>query len=142
MPIALNQIYQISGFLLLVCALFLACSVGSYSPDDPAWNTYVSQGGQVIRNLGGAVGARLADVGLQMFGSAVLLLVGLGIVEAWYLMRQELRSSVVVAWRGLVLLIAGSTALHLLFRGDPFFAPHVLAGGISGQWLAVFCTTY
>lgn len=142
MPIALSKVCQFSGFLLLVCALFLAFSVGSYSPHDPAWNTYVSQGGQMIRNLGGAVGANLADVGLQMFGSAVVLLVGIGIMEAWYLMRQQLRSSIAVAWRGLVLLIAGSTALHLLFRGDPFFAPHVLAGGISGQWLAAFCTTY
>jgi len=142
MPIALSKVYQFSGFLLLVCALFLACSVGSYSPHDPAWNTYVSRGGQAIRNLGGAVGASLADMGLQMFGSAVVLLVGIGVVEAWYLMRQQLRSSIAVAWRGLVLLIAGCTALHLLFRGDPFFAPYVLAGGISGQWLAAFCTTY
>jgi hypothetical protein len=142
MPIALSKVCQFSGFLLLVGALFLAFSVGSYSPHDPAWNTYVSQGGQAIRNLGGVVGASLADAGLQMFGSAVVLLVGLGIVEAWYLMHQQLRSSIAVAWRGFVLLIAGSTGLHLLFRGDPFFAPHVLAGGISGQWLAVFCTTY
>ena len=142
MPIALSKVYQVSGFLLLVCALFLACSVGSYSPHDPAWNTYVSQGGQVIRNLGGAVGASLADVGVQLFGSAVVLLIGIGIMEAWYLMRQQVRSSIAVAWRGIVLLIAGSTGLHLLFQGDPFFAPHVLAGGISGQWLAAFCTTY
>ncbi|MDH3602260.1 MAG: DNA translocase FtsK, partial [Candidatus Tectomicrobia bacterium] len=61
---------------------------------------------------------------------------------AWYLMRRQLRSGVAVVWRGFVILIAGSTALHLLFRGDPFFAPHVLAGGISGQWLAAFCTRY
>ncbi len=142
MSIALSKFCQISGFILLVIALFLVCSVGSYSPEDSAWNAYISASGQNVHNLGGRVGARLSDVGLQLFGSAMVVLIVTGFMEAWYLMRRQLRSGLAVAWRGLVLLAAVSTAMHLMFRSDPLFGPHILAGGISGQWLADLCFAY
>ena len=40
----LGKLYQISGFVLLVAMLFAGFSVCSYSPEDPAWNQYVSDG--------------------------------------------------------------------------------------------------
>lgn len=142
MPIAYDKISQIGGFLLLVIALFLGFSISSYSPDDPAWNTYTSPGAYEIRNLGGRVGAKLADLSLQLFGTTVVLVVGIGLVEAWYLMRRQWRSGLAVAWRGLLLLIAASSALHLFFQNDPVFASYVAAGGISGHWFASLGLTY
>jgi S-DNA-T family DNA segregation ATPase FtsK/SpoIIIE len=136
MPIAIRKICQISGFLLLVSMLFLALSVWSYSPHDPAWNHYVSHKETVVRNLGGIVGATLADWCLQLLGSAIFLLVGLGGVVAWYVMQQQWQTTLSVVWRGLVCLVALSTAAQLLGRRDPFFGPEVLLGGVSGQWLA------
>ncbi len=142
MSVAVSKMCQFSGFLLLVSTLFLALSVCSYSPDDPAWNYYVSHGGQVVRNLGGAVGASLADWGLQMFGSTIILLAGISAIEAWYLMRQRLHCTLAVAWRGLVLLAAVSTAAQIGLGRDPFFGSHMSAGGVGGQWLASVSLKY
>ena len=142
MPVAVSKMCQTGGFLLLVSMLFFACSVWSYFPGDPTWNHYVSHGQDVVRNLGGAVGAVLADWGLQMLGSTILLLTTVGALGAWYLMRRRIRQTVAVAWRGLVLLAAVSTATQLIFRSDPLFGSEVLAGGISGRWLAQISVKY
>ena len=65
MPIMLKKVCQVGGFLLLISLLFLALSVASYSFNDPTWNHYMSYRGGEIYNLGGMVGAALADLSLQ-----------------------------------------------------------------------------
>ncbi len=142
MSMRLGKLYQISGFLLLVAMLFAGFSVGSYSPEDPAWNQYVSYGQDRVRNLGGAVGAALADIGLQGLGSSVVLLLVMGVWAGWSLMHQRLQRTVEVVCRGLLLVAAVSTGTHILFDQDPFFGPSFLAGGVSGQWLAAICLHY
>jgi DNA segregation ATPase FtsK/SpoIIIE, S-DNA-T family len=142
MSVAVRKVCQISGFLLLVSMLFVALSVGSYSASDPAWNHYVSHGAAVVQNLGGIMGAYVADVALFLLGSMVFLLVGMAVGTAWYLMRQHLRAALSIAWRGLVCLAAVSMTAQMLFASDPFFGPEVLAGGTVGQWLASMSVHY
>jgi S-DNA-T family DNA segregation ATPase FtsK/SpoIIIE len=142
MSMRLGKLCQISGFLLLVAMLFAGFSVYSYSPDDPAWNQYVSYGRDRVQNLGGVVGAALADIGLQGLGSSVVLLLGMGLLAGWSLMRQRLQRTVEVVCRGLILVAAVSTGTHIIFGEDPFFGPSFLAGGVSGQWLAAVCLHY
>ena len=138
----LGKLCQISGFLLLATMLFAGFSIYSYSPTDPAWNQYVSYGQQRVQNLGGAVGAALADIGLQGLGSSVVLLLGVGVWAALSLMRQRFKRMAEVLCRGLLLVAAVSAGAHILFGRDPFFGPSLLAGGVSGQWLAAICVTY
>ncbi len=142
MSMKLGKLYQISGFLLLVAMLFAGFSVYSYSPEDPAWNQYVSSGQDRVHNLGGAVGAALADVGLQSLGSSIVLFLGTGVLAGWSLMRQHVRRALEVVCRGLILVAAVSTGSHILFGRDPFFGPAILAGGVSGQWLAAIGLNY
>ncbi|PON18889.1 hypothetical protein C2W62_05675 [Candidatus Entotheonella serta] len=142
MSMRLDKLYQISGFVLLVAMLFAGFSVYSYSPDDPAWNQYVSYGEDRVQNLGGAVGAALADIGLQGLGSSVVLFLGMGLWAAWALMQQRLQRVVEVVCRGLILVAAVSTGTHIIFGQDPFFGSPFLAGGVSGQWLAAVCLNY
>ena len=138
----LGKLCQISGFLLLATMLFAGFSIYSYSPTDPAWNQYVSYGQQRVQNLGGAVGAALADIGLQGLGSSVVLLLGVGLWMGWSLMRRRFKHMAEVLCRGLLLVAAVSTGAHILFGRDPFFGPSLLAGGVSGQWLAAICVNY
>ncbi len=142
MSAVVKKLCQIGGFLLLVSMLFVLCSVWSYTPTDPTWNQYVSGKVAVVRNLGGVVGAVLADWGLQALGSAVTLLVGIGALSAWYIMRRRLRVAVAVMWRGMVFLAAVSMLGHLVWGRDPFFGTEVQAGGVSGQWLVETSVKY
>ena len=69
MLVMTRRMSQLMGFLILVSMIFVLLSVGSYSLNDPAWNHYTSQKVIDVENLGGRVGAFLADWGLQLFGS-------------------------------------------------------------------------
>ena len=142
MSVSVRKVCQISGFLLLVSMLFVVLSVWSYSSSDPAWNHYVSHGTAVVQNLGGVMGAYVADVALFLLGSMVFLLLGMAAWTAWYLMHQHLRAALSIAWRGLVCLAAVSMMVQMLFASDPFFGPEVLAGGTVGQWLASMSVQY
>ena len=77
MPMAMRKLCQMSGFFLLISALFLALSVVSYSYDDPSWNYYLSQENREVHNLGGMLGAISADWAVETLGSTVFVLVGM-----------------------------------------------------------------
>ena len=142
MLVMARRMSQVIGFLMLVSMIFVLLSVGSYSLDDPAWNHYTSQEMIKIENLGGRVGAFLADWGLQLFGSTVFVLIACTALGAVCLMRARMRPIVGAAWRGLLMVVAVSTLAHLYWVEDPFFKAGLLAGGASGQWLAEFLVPY
>jgi S-DNA-T family DNA segregation ATPase FtsK/SpoIIIE len=142
MPTAAKKACQVGGFLLLMSVLFFALSVSSYSAHDPTWNYYTSRAGLAVQNLGGIVGASLADWGLQALGSTAFLLVGIAGFGAWHLMQGRLLAVGAVVWRGGVLLAAVSAGSNSLLTTDPFFGPQMLAGGILGQWLASVLVHY
>ena len=142
MLVMARRMSQLMGFLILVSMIFVLLSVGSYSLDDPAWNYYTSQEAIDVENLGGRVGAFLADWGLQLFGSTVFVFIACTALGAICLMRARIRPIVRAAWRGLLLIVAVSMLAHLYWIDDPFFNAGLLAGGASGQWLAEFLVPY
>lgn len=75
------------GLLLLLAlsAAFLLLSLLSYSTADPAWRQ--SQGGLPASNLGGKVGAIVADISFSLFGYMSYLLALIPIV--WFLQRYK-----------------------------------------------------
>ena len=137
-----RRMSQLMGLLILVSMIFVLLSVASYSLDDPAWNHYVSREVINIENLGGRAGAFLADWGLQLFGSTVFVFIACAALGAICLMRARVRPIIGAAWRGLLLIVAASTLAHLYWLDDPFFEAGLLAGGVSGQWLAEFLLPY
>lgn len=74
---------DIALIFLAPALLYLVACLASYSPSDPGWSTAGSVTAP-LRNLGGSVGAVIADVLLNLFGYAAYLLpVILGAV-AWF----------------------------------------------------------
>ena len=142
MLVMTRRMSQLMGFLILASTIFVLLSVGSYSLDDPAWNHYTSREVINVENLGGRVGAFLADWGLQLFGSTVFVFIACMALGAICLMRARIKPIVGAAWRGLLLIVAVSTLAHLYWADDPFFEAGLLAGGASGQWLAEFLVSY
>src|SRR5262249_4922015 len=140
MPMMPRKVCQVGGCLLLLSTLFLVLSVSSYSPDDPSSNHYVSDGSSTIRQypLGVrtvlAVKARLADWALQTFGSGVALLAGIAVIGAWYLIRGHVRSTMAVAWRGLLFLVTVSACANLAFTSVLIRGTQFHAGGFGGKW--------
>src|SRR5881296_2058171 len=109
MPMVVRKVSQVVGLLLLMSTLFLVLSVSLYAPEAPNVNHYVSDGSIMIQSRGSAVRKALADWAdgaLQGFGSAVALLAGIAVIEAWCLLRGRLFTAVVVAGRGLLCFVA------------------------------------
>src|SRR5439155_13460287 len=140
---------HVVGTLLVVSTLFLVLSMSSYSPGDPTDNCYVSQGKNIVRNLGGVVGAELADWMLQAFGRTVVLLAGMAVIGAWCLFRGRFLTAAAVAWRGLLCFAAASACAYLTFTHEPMWGTakmlagehadctvQIFAGGMVGKWLA------
>ncbi|WP_313341785.1 DNA translocase FtsK 4TM domain-containing protein [Stenotrophomonas sp.] len=132
-----QRLWRDLGLIAIAPALlYLVASLFTYSAADPGW----SHTGSVvapIHNMGGRVGAWIADVLLQLFGYiAFVLPIVLGAL-AWFAMFGLKRESKgehdldpALRLVGLVgFLIAGTGFLHLrLFSGD---VAH--AGGILGR---------
>src|SRR5215470_19589493 len=139
MPMVVRKVSQIVGLFLLMSTLFLILSVSVYTPEAPNANHYVSDGNTLGQDRGGAVRQALAnwaDWALQGFGSVVVLLTGIAVIEACCLLRGRVYTAVVVAGRGLLCLVAASACADLAFTSIRIGGTPFLAGGIGGKWLA------
>jgi hypothetical protein len=139
MPMVVRKVSQIVGLLLLVSTLFLILSMSLYTPEAPNANHYVSDGSTIGQHRSGAVRKALADWAdwaLQGFGSVVVLLTGIAVIETCYLLRGRIGTAVVVAGRGLLCLAAVSACADLAFTSIRLGGTPFLAGGIGGKWLA------
>src|SRR5215468_10273987 len=139
MPMVVRKVSQIVGLLLLMSALFLILSVSLYTPEAPNANHYVSDSNTLGPDRGGVVRQALADWAdwaLQGFGSVVVLLTGIAVIDACCLLRGRICTAVAVAGRGLLCLVAVSACADLTFTSVHIGGTPFLAGGISGKWLA------
>jgi S-DNA-T family DNA segregation ATPase FtsK/SpoIIIE len=139
MPIVVRKVSQIVGLLLLVSTLFLILSVSLYTPEAPNANHYVRDGSTMVQQQGGVVRKALADWAdwaLQGFGSVVVLLTGIAVIDACCLLRGRIGTAVAVAGRGLLCLVAVSACADLTFTSIRIGGTPFLAGGLSGKWLA------
>jgi S-DNA-T family DNA segregation ATPase FtsK/SpoIIIE len=135
---------QEAGFLLFTgIALYLIVALVSYKVDDPAW-THTSPIGQV-GNLGGVLGARLADILLYFFGYlAYLFPLSIGLC-GWRLFRRGtlgVLDAEIVMFRLLGFFVAfaggcGLFSLHLTNRmGYLNGSPGGILGDVIGPSLA------
>ncbi|MBS0590840.1 MAG: DNA translocase FtsK 4TM domain-containing protein, partial [Proteobacteria bacterium] len=131
---------EVAIIVLLTVVVYLFACLASYSAQDPAWSHATSDTAK-LHNIGGRIGAYLADVTFWFFGYLAyafpLLLLGMGWV--WFRDRDgESDSALVPALRliGGVAFFIGGTGLAFLHFGDATAKLPAGAGGILGVGIA------
>jgi len=143
--------HEIALVLGAAALLFWLLALATYSQQDPAFST--SGAGSGVQNLGGHLGAWVADASYFLLGFSAWWCLAAG-VRAWLAslarwMRGEdaadaaSRRSKAAFWGGLALLLAASTGLEWsrLYRLEPNLPDHAggalgaTVGGWGVQWL-------
>lgn len=123
-------------------AIFALISMISYSPHDPSFHQFSSQGGD-IQNYGGLVGSYLADGLVRIFGTGAFVFPLVAILVGWAVIRrQEFRRWPLVLLFGSIFLSGLCALLALQFKHDPYFGTDIATGGLVGaqvsQWLVLW----
>ncbi|MBS0571307.1 MAG: DNA translocase FtsK 4TM domain-containing protein [Proteobacteria bacterium] len=127
-----------AAFLLLApVAVYLMLCLLTYSAEDPGWNHAAAQAAG-IHNLGGVIGAWIADIAFSLFGYLAyafpLLLFGVGAASFRNALPGQ-KSALEPTLRlvgGVAFFIGGSGLVHLQFSGASM-PPGVGAGGVLGE---------
>ena len=135
---AMQRRLREAAFLLLApVAVYLLLCLITYSTDDPGWN-HAAAHAQPVQNLGGAIGAWIADVAFSLFGflayafPLLLFTVGLALFRV---PGKDQKSSLEPTLRligGVAFFIGGTGLAHLQLAavGMP---PGIGAGGVLGE---------
>jgi S-DNA-T family DNA segregation ATPase FtsK/SpoIIIE len=133
-------------FVLLAAALYLSLVLSTFNRADPGWSHSIVAG--EIRNLGGRVGAWVADALLSLFGvSAWWWVVFLAVAAVWTLRRLDGRSegdrrSSLVAIVGFCVLLAASSGVEALRLHSLKVSLPLAPGGIVGDGVAKVLTGF
>ncbi|MHA7873655.1 MAG: DNA translocase FtsK 4TM domain-containing protein, partial [Hyphococcus sp.] len=129
-----NILMRAGGLALVLLGVWMTASLATFSISDPSLNTATAA---PVQNLGGAPGAALADLLLQLFGGGAFLLVPpMMIWGALAFLNGAPAETPPVFWRRLammsVTLVAGAAAIAAL--PTPAAWPFVAGpGGIAGD---------
>jgi S-DNA-T family DNA segregation ATPase FtsK/SpoIIIE len=122
---------ELQGMALGALGIFILLAFLTFNSADVSWNSYSNEGG--IHNLGGRLGAQLADLFFNCFGLASYLIPLALLYIAYTLFRFKeirLRSYKLSAACGLLFSLAG---LFAFFREKTdFFGQQVPTGGAVG----------
>ena len=111
-PTPFSRLNEIAGFLLLSLGLVVLLSLASYHVQDPSWDTATDAR---PLNLVGYPGAYLADLLLQSFGAAALLLpFGLFLLSWKWIRSEEFQAGGVKVFGFGLLLLAVSSGVSFL----------------------------
>jgi DNA segregation ATPase FtsK/SpoIIIE, S-DNA-T family len=123
-------------FVLVAAALYLSLVLATFNRADPGWSHNVAAG--EIRNLGGRVGAWIADILLYLFGISAWWWVVLAVFAAIWTFRRLDGSR--GDWRSLVISLVGFVVLLLASSGIEALRLHSLKvtlpqapGGLLGN---------
>ncbi|MDF0604046.1 DNA translocase FtsK 4TM domain-containing protein [Neisseriaceae bacterium TC5R-5] len=140
LPPQLTALLREAWWLLMaVLAVYLVLVLASYSPLDSAWSH--SSSDPTVRNYGGALGARLSDLLLYLFGLSAWWLVAFCLAAiAWGYRRMEsfgfkLTPLTVAAMLGFTLLLLSSAGLETLMLADKQLTLPLSAGGMFGHFI-------
>ena len=132
---------EITSILILGFAVFILICLASYSPNDPSWNT-VTTAGKQISNFGGRLGAKLADLLIQPFGlaSVVIPLYLLGVFLA---MMTTKKSPPWSSYPGALLLLLSTSIWASLIKPSLAYHQHMIkTGGVFGDLMSQFFLSY
>jgi S-DNA-T family DNA segregation ATPase FtsK/SpoIIIE len=133
---------EITALAWLALGMYLLLCLISFSNADPSFNNNLDP--EQIRNLGGVVGAHLADILYQFIGLPALLLPAMALFLAWRLLRGrgiKLRPYKVISFIIFIISSAGVLALrlHSVYLGGEKISE---AGGAMGRLLHNFLAQY
>lgn len=125
---------ELQGMGLATIAIFLLISTTTFNSQDVSWNSYSSDG--TVQNLGGRLGAQIADLMFSSFGLASYLIPAALLYMAYTLFRfKEIRLRSYKLLASFALLISLST-LFAFFRTTTYFlGQQVATGGAIGKVL-------
>lgn len=132
---------ELYGILFLALGVFFGLCLLSYNPADPAFNS--ASNIEQIGNLGGIVGAYLADILFTILGVSAYVLCGALILMSVMQFAGKtikIKGSEAVAYA--ILIIAASTILHLRFDIVTISGHPVSGGGLIGSLLGVVLQKY
>ena len=121
-----RRVTELRGLAWIAAALALALSLASYHRTDPSFNRAT---GETVHNLLGRPGAHFADLALQSFGLASLLVVG---AFALWGLRVALHREPATLWLRLTLLPIGIALSAGTFAALPQSETWPIAGGFGG----------
>ncbi|HXE97244.1 MAG TPA: DNA translocase FtsK 4TM domain-containing protein [Dongiaceae bacterium] len=123
---------ELQGMALGTVGVFLLLSFATYNSGDVSWNSYSNEG--IIHNLGGKLGAQMADLFLNAFGLASGLVPAALLYMAYTLFRfKEIRLRSYKLMAGFGLLVSLS-AIFAFFRDTtPLFGQQMQTGGMVGK---------
>jgi S-DNA-T family DNA segregation ATPase FtsK/SpoIIIE len=123
---------ELQGMALGTVGTFTLFALLTYNSADVSWNSYSNEGG--IRNLGGRLGAQVADLFFSGFGLASYLVPVALLYMAYTLFRFKeirLRSYKLLASFGLIFSLS---TLFAFFRDTTsLFGQQVATGGVVGK---------
>ncbi|NVN89198.1 MAG: DNA translocase FtsK 4TM domain-containing protein [Desulfuromonadales bacterium] len=128
---------ELQGMALATAGIFFLLTLLSFNASDVSWNSYSNEGG--IHNLGGRLGAQVADLFFSSFGLASYLVPLAILYMAYTLLRFKevrLRSYKLLAALGLIF----SLSTLFAFSRDTivFFGQQIPTGGAVGVMTARF----
>lgn len=134
----LSLFREIKLIVLIFLAGYLLIALVSYSPEDPG-PTHSRSVGE-IANLGGYVGAWIADFMFNLLGRSAYLFLFLCVATVFCKYGQRLSESrtssgAMVLLIGIVSAMAGSCGLEHLYFASPDTPPLYPFGGLAGQFL-------
>ncbi len=131
-----------TGLLLLGFALFTLVALASYSAGDPSFNTFASAKIEA-KNMGGRVGAFLADGLAQLLGAGAFFFPFITALMGWGIIRgQAFPRWRVVLFFGTMFMVAFCALLYVQYPGDPWFGSAAHAGGMTGAYTGPYLITW
>ncbi len=134
-----QRLREVAVLALLPAVVYLSLALLSYHPGDPGWS-HADYAGPV-RNLAGAVGAWIADLGFYLFGGSAYVLPFILALAAWRVVRPSVggvfsgpAESSLRLIGSVLLLLAAAALAHLHFYSSRSEFP-ANAGGVVGQLL-------
>jgi S-DNA-T family DNA segregation ATPase FtsK/SpoIIIE len=128
---------ELQGIGLGALGLFILLAFLTFSSADQSLNSWSTEGG--IRNLGGRLGAQMADLFYMLFGLASYLLPAALLYISYNLLRfkePRLRFYKVAAFCGLIFSLAALFAFSL--ESTSFLGQQVPTGGLIGRGAVQF----
>lgn len=126
------------GILVIAFTLFSLFSMTTYSPGDPSLHNAVAGKSKVL-NLGGMVGAYIADSLVQMFGTGAFFFPVLTFILGWALIRgQKFEHWPWVLASAILCLVSLCALGAVLLKTDPYFGNNVATGGMTGSIIGSF----
>ena len=130
------------GLLLIGFAVFSLVALTSFSPGDPSFNNFVSTEMEA-KNLGGRVGACLADGLAQVFGAGAFIFPLITALLGWAVIRgRAFPRWRVVLFFGTLFMAAFCSLLYVQYPGDPWFGTAAYAGGMTGAYFGPYLITW